>query len=456
LKASRFAIPSIRRLIASENLSSNPMKRISYQDANYDEFRRSFNRRDEATSETREAVAEILDRVREGGDEALVEFAAKFDGATLDTSGLLVTAKEIAEAEATVSEELKTAVAASLENVSEFARASMRQDWERVNAQGVLCGEMFHPLDRVGVYVPGGTAPLVSTALMTAGVASAVGVPDIVVATPCGPDGKINPNLLYAVVASGATQILRVGGAHGIAAMGYGTASVEPVSKLFGPGNKFVVEAKRQLFGTVGVDLIPGPSEVLILADETCRPDYVAADLLAQAEHGKESVVVLVATSSTVLDAVEKEIHAQASSLSRQEPLAQVLENGMIMVEARDLAEGIDLVNDFAPEHLSLVVANADAVLPQIRTTGAVYVGNDSPVAVGDFLAGPSHTLPTGGSAKGFPGITADMFQRRTSYVKCTPESVANSEPLVRAFAKVEGLDAHGNSVSIRLNSNKE
>lgn len=431
------------------------MKRVSYQDANYEEFRSSFNRRDEATSETREAVAEILQRVREGGDDALVEFAAKFDGATLDAADLLVTANEIAEAQATVSEELKSAVAASLENVREFARASMRRDWERVNAQGVLCGEMFHPLDRVGVYVPGGNAPLVSTALMTAGIASAVGVPEIVVATPCGADGKINANLLYAVVASGATQILRVGGAHGIAAMGYGTASVKPVSKLFGPGNKFVVEAKRQLFGTVGVDLIPGPSEVLVLADESCRPDYVAADLLAQAEHGKESVVVLVATSASILDAVEKEIHAQAATLSRREPLAQVLENGMIMVEARDLAEGIDLVNDFAPEHLSLVVENADAILPQIRTTGAVYVGNDSPVAVGDFLAGPSHTLPTGGSAKGFPGITADMFQRRTSYVKCTPESVAKSEPLVRAFAKVEGLDAHGSSVSIRVNFNK-
>ncbi|QQL44718.1 histidinol dehydrogenase [Sulfuriroseicoccus oceanibius] len=427
------------------------MKRVSFSDPDFSSFRAEFDRREDASDDVRQAVADILATVRRDGDAALVAYAKKFDGADLDVNGLLVTDEEIAEARAAVDDELKQAVAASLENVTAFAQASMRKGWETTNAQGVVCGEMFHPLDRVGVYVPGGTAPLVSTALMTAAIGKAVGVPEIVVATPCGPDGKINPALLYAVVESGATQILRVGGAHGIAAMTYGTESVAPVAKLFGPGNKFVVEAKRQVFGTVGVDLIPGPSEVLILADESCKPEFVAADLLAQAEHGKESIVVLVSPSANVLDSVEEALNVQRKTLSRQGPIDHVIANGMIFVQTENLDQAIDMVNDFAPEHLSLVVEGADELLDRIRTTGAIYVGNHSPVAVGDFLAGPSHTLPTGGSGKAFPGITADMFQRRTSYVKCTPESVAASEPYVSTFARVEGLDAHGESVSIRV-----
>lgn len=396
-------------------------------------------------------VAGIIAAVAERGDAALAEFALRFDRLDLASHGLWVSQAEFAEAASQVSEATRGAVAASLANIREFARRSLRSDWSYRNAQGVEVGERFMPYPRVGVYVPGGKAPLVSTALMTAGFASAAGVPEIVAATPAGPDGRINPALLYALQQAGATQVLRIGGAQAIAAMALGTASVQPVDRIFGPGNRYVVEAKRQLVGAVAIDLLPGPSEILIIADATGDPRCIAADLLAQAEHGGDSVAGLLCTDAGLIAAVAREIEEQLATLSRAEIIRAALESAAFALQVPDVATAIRLCNEFAPEHLTLIVADEDRWLAEVRTAGAIYVGNDSPVALGDFLAGPSHTLPTGGSGRSFSGIRADQFQRRTSIVKADRSSVARSVDAVQAFAAVEGLDAHGRSVAIRL-----
>jgi histidinol dehydrogenase len=320
-----------------------------------------------------------------------------------------------------------------------------------LNAEGARVGERFQPFDRVGVYVPGGKAPLVSTALMTAGFARAAGVPEILAATPCGPDGTVNPELLYALKAAGVTEILKIGGAQAIAAMALGTKSVRPVDRIFGPGNRFVVEAKRQLFGAVSIDLLPGPSEVLIIADKTGNPDYIAADLLAQAEHGGDSVIGFLTDSKALIGKVVKAVESQLQTLARARYIREVLKQGTFILQVRNMAEAVDIANDFAAEHVSFICAEEKKWLPKIRTAGAIYLGNDSPVAVGDFLAGPSHTLPTGGSGRSFSGLRADQFQRRTSIVKMDKKAVRKSLAVVQEFARIEGLDAHGRSTAIRV-----
>jgi histidinol dehydrogenase len=342
---------------------------------------------------------------------------------------------------------------ASHRNVFSFSQKSLRQNWSGTNEQGAEVGEVYHPFERVGCYVPGGSAPLVSTAIMTVTLASAAGVPEIVVCTPCGPDGKVNPGLLAALKLAGATEVYKIGGSQAIAAMAYGTETIRPVTKIFGPGNSFVVEAKRQAFGVVSIDLLPGPSEVLILADRSGNPAFIAADILAQAEHGKDSQAGFITDDAELLDAVTVEVERQCAKLSRQEQLRPVLEKGVFLLLAPSLEEGARLVNAYAPEHLTLITEREGDILPLIRTAGAIFLGNHSPVAVGDFLAGPSHTLPTGGAGKSFPGLTVDMFQRRTSLIRLDKNSVTKSEPIVRAFAAVEGLDAHGESVAIRARS---
>lgn len=421
-------------------------------DAEFAAAVQKMNRRAIPGTEVREAVAQIIDAVQARGDAALCDFAAKFDHVQLSPEQLRVTEAELQEAQAVVGDEVKAAIAASLENITYFSHQSMRKDWSGVNAQGCEVGERFVPYDRVGIYVPGGKAPLVSTALMTGGFAKAVGVPEIVAMTPCGPDGKVNPAVLVALQAVGATEIYRVGGAQGVAAMALGTESIEPVQKIFGPGNRFVVEAKRQLVGAVAIDLLPGPSEVMVLADHTANPAYVAADLLAQAEHGGDSAIAFVTTDEGLLRAVQEQIALQAATLSRAAYLQQVLEDNTDCFLVSTVEQGADIVNAFAPEHLVLVVepAREEAVLARIRTAGAIYAGTYSTVACGDFLAGPSHTLPTGGSGKSFSGIRADQFQRRTSIVRMSPEAARASLPFVQTFARVEGLDAHGRSLELR------
>jgi len=425
------------------------MKILGYRDADYESFVKRLNRRALPTHDVRDLVGDIIAEVAGQGDKALVAYAKRFDNVLLKEKQLFVTAEELAAVK--VAPATRKAVAASLKNITAFAKRGLRKDWSMLNAEGARVGERFQPFDRVGVYVPGGKAPLVSTALMTAGFAKAAGVPEILAATPCGPDGTVNPELLYALKAAGVTEVLKIGGAQAIAAMALGTKSVRPVDRIFGPGNRFVVEAKRQLFGAVSIDLLPGPSEILIVADKTGNPDYIAADLLAQAEHGGDSVIGFITDSKALVGKVLKALDRQLETLSRARYIREVLKQATFMLHVRDMAVAIDLANDFAAEHVSLIVAEERKWLPLLRTAGAIYLGNDSPVAVGDFLAGPSHTLPTGGSGRSFSGLRADQFQRRTSIVKLDKKAVRKSLPAVAEFARIEGLDAHGRSTAIRV-----
>ncbi len=427
------------------------MKILGYNDPAFARFVARLQRRAFPESDVRDLVAEVIAGVASRGDAALVEFTKRFDSATLTPKTLFVSDAEFSAAEEAVSAATKEAISRSLKNIHAFAKRSLRKDWSAKNAEGALVGERFTPFDRVGVYVPGGKAPLVSTALMTAGFAQAAGVPEILAATPCGPDGSVNPALLYALKAAGVTEAIKVGGSQAIAAMAIGTATIRPVDLVVGPGNRFVVEAKRQLVGAVAIDLLPGPSEILIVADKTGDADFIAADMLAQAEHGGDSVVGFVTDSKALLGKVEKAIHKQLAELSRAKIIREVLKRGTFLLHVKNFADAIAISNAFAPEHLSLIAADEDRWLPQVKTAGAIYLGNHSPVAVGDFLAGPSHTLPTGGGGRSFSGLRADQFQRRTSIVRLDPDAVHKSLPVVAEFARLEGLDAHGRSTAIRL-----
>jgi len=285
---------------------------------------------------------------------------------------------------------------------------------------------------------------------MTCGFAKAAGVPEIVAVTPANVDGTVAPALLAALDLCGATEIYRVGGAQAIAALAYGTKSIPAVTKLFGPGNSYVVEAKRQVFGRVGVDLLPGPSEVLVIADAKANPIWVAADLLAQSEHGASSSVVLLSDSEQLIKAVQAEVEHQFTLSSRPQHLGKALENASLIL-VRDIAQAVEIANAFASEHVSLAVRKPELLAAKLTSAGAIYLGDLSPVAAGDFLAGPSHELPTGGAAKAFAGLTAEQFQRRTSIVRYDAASLKKSRAIIETFCEIEGLDAHGRSVSMRL-----
>jgi histidinol dehydrogenase len=432
--------------------NSTAMKVLTYNSPSFAAALRKLDRRHIPAMELQTYVAGIIEAVRKRGDAAVVEFASKFDGASLTARSLAVTGKEFSAAEKLVPADVKQALAAAHKNVLAFAKRGLRESWTMRNAQGAEVGESWQPFQRVGIYVPGGTAPLVSTVIMTVTLAQAAGVPEIVVCTPCGPDGAVNPAMLAALKLTGATEIYRVGGAHAVAALTFGTKTIRPVDKIMGPGNKFVVEAKRQLFGAVSIDLLPGPSEIMVLADDTANPVFIAADLLAQAEHGKDSKVLLATPSMKLLTAVQKQIARQLASLPRAGIARRSLQSGCCLVHTKDLAQAVEIANAWAPEHLSLVVGEKDAerLLPAIRTSGAIFVGSFSPVAAGDFLAGPSHTLPTGGAGKSFPGLTADQFQRRTSIVRLSREALRRSAPFIEKFSEMEGLAAHGRSATLR------
>ncbi len=393
----------------------------------------------------------ILDEVRARGDEAVLELTERFDGAKLTAGQLAVTVEELLAASLKADKSLRAAVAEAEKNIAAFARKSLRKDWQMKNSHGANVGEKFDPLQRVGIYIPGGTAPLVSTALMTITLAKVAGCREIVVCTPCGGDGGINPALLFAARAAGATEMFRVGGAQAIAAMAYGTKTIRRVQKVFGPGNAYVVTAKRFLVGHVAIDLLPGPSEVLVLADDTANPKFAAADLLAQAEHGSgHERVWLVTTSSKLLKAVEKEIAKQLPKLARREFIKRALDNNSWLIQVKSLDYAVALVNRLAPEHCEVMTRDACKVGRSIVTAGAIFLGNFSPTVLGDYVAGPSHTLPTGGAGASFAGLTVDQFQRRTSVVEYNRASLKKALGGVKKFAELEGLGAHGNSAEIR------
>ena len=394
----------------------------------------------------------ILQEVHARGDDAVLAFTARFDGATLTADQLAVTQAELFNASLAADQSLRAAVAAAEKNIAAFARKSLRKNWQTKNSHGAVVGEKFDPFTRVGVYIPGGTSPLVSTALMTVTLAKVAGCPEIVVTTPCGKDGTINPALLFAARAAGATEIYRIGGAQAIAAMSYGTATIRRVQKVFGPGNDYVVAAKRLLVGHVAIDLLPGPSEMLVICDDTANPAFAAADLLAQAEHGHgESRVWLVTTSGKMLKAVEREIAKQQPKLARAESIQRALESHSYLIQVKTIADAVALTNQLAPEHCEVMTRDARKVSAGILTAGAIFLGGWSPTVLGDYVAGPSHTLPTGGAGASFAGLTVDQFQRRTSVVEYSRAALKKALPTVQKFAELEGLSAHGRSAEVRL-----
>lgn len=403
-----------------------------------------------------ERTRAILKEVQERGDAALLDFTQRFDGATLQVEQLVVGSAEKFNASLMADEDLRDAVQAAHRNIERFSKKSLRKRWTAYNSQGARVGEKFDPFQRVGIYVPGGTAPLVSTALMTVTLAKVAGCPEIVVCTPPDKNGQINPALLFALNTAGATEIYRAGGSQAIAAMAFGTATIRPVKKIFGPGNAYVVAAKRLLVGRVAIDLLPGPSEVLVLADETADPKFAAADLLAQAEHGSgHERVWLVTNSAKVLKAVEKEIARQIPKLSRAEFIRRALDNNGWLIQVATLEDAVALTNEVAPEHCEVMTRQPGKVAEKILTAGAIFLGPMSPTVLGDYVAGPSHTLPTGGAGASFAGLTVDQFQRRTSVVEYGRGALKNSLKFVQKFAEVEGLDAHGRSAAIRLEKKK-
>jgi histidinol dehydrogenase len=429
------------------------MKVIRHTDADFPERLREVTAPSSLfDAEIEQRTRAILEAVHARGDDALLEFTARFDGATLTADQLAVTQAELVTASLKADESLRAAVKEAEQNIATFAKKSKRRNWESKNSHGARVGEKFDPFQRVGVYIPGGTAPLVSTALMTVTLAKVAGCKEIVVCTPCGRDGGINPALLFAARAAGATEIYRAGGAQAIAAMAYGTKTIRRVQKIFGPGNAYVVTGKRLLVGHVAIDLLPGPSEVLVLADDTANPKFAAADLLAQAEHGSgHERVWLITTSAKILKGVQGEVAKQLPKLARRAFIQRVLDENTWLIQVNSLDDGIALTNRLAPEHCEVMTRNPRKVSEGILTAGAIFLGPLSPTVLGDYVAGPSHTLPTGGAGTSFPGLTVDQFQRRTSVVEYNRGALKKALPAVQKFAELEGLSAHGKSAQVRL-----
>ncbi len=394
----------------------------------------------------------ILDQVRTGGEAALCELTEKYDGAKLLPGQLQVTQAELVAASLKADPSLRAAIAEADRNVARFAAKSRRKGWSMRNSHQAVVGEKFDPFQRVGVYIPGGMAPLVSTAIMTVTLARVAGCREIVVCTPCGKDGTVNPALLYAARAGGATEIWRVGGAQAIAAMAYGVGPLRKVQKIFGPGNAYVVAAKRLVVGHVAIDLLPGPSELLVLGDDSAPAKSVAADMLAQLEHGSGyERCWLITTSARLQKAVEKEIARQLPGLPRHELIAKAMRRETWLVQVRTMEDALALTNVLAPEHCEVMTRQARQVSQGIYTAGAIFLGPWTPTVLGDYVAGPSHTLPTGGAGVSFPGLSVDQFQRRTSLVEYTRASLRKALPAVRKFGEVEGLSAHVASAQVRF-----
>lgn len=400
-----------------------------------------------------EAVArEVLEAVRAEGDEAIARYVARFDRFPLQPAQFAVTPAERKAAIDAVDVEFKRAATEAHKRITKFSQAGLRGDWTVPTPKGGVLGEQFAPLARVGIYVPGGVAPLASTALMTVTLARVADVTEIAVCTPADRNGKVDPYLLYALDLAGATEIYKVGGIQAIAAMAYGTKTIRKVQKIVGPGNAYVTAAKRLVYGVVDLDMVAGPSEIAILADDKAVPEYAAADLLSQLEHGTgHEKALLVTTSARAAEAVQKQLALQTAKLSRKEAIEKVLATGAMIVVVDNLDAGMELCNRFAPEHLELLTEEPRRWVKKVRSAGAVFVGAWTPECAGDFVAGPSHVLPTGGTAAVFSGLTVDSFRRRTSVVSLTRADLMDVLPAIEAFGRVEQLDAHAKSAKVRF-----
>ena len=406
--------------------------------------------RDNIDSGVESIVTGIIENVKANGDKALFEYCEKFDKVTL--SSLEVTEKEIEEAFEIADPEFVKIVEEAAENIRAFHEKQVRNSFIISENDGVITGQKVTPIEKVGLYVPGGTAAYPSTVLMDSIPAKIAGCKEIVMVTPPSKDGKVNPNILAAAKIAGVTRIFKVGGAQAVAALAYGTESIPCVDKIVGPGNAFVAEAKKQVFGKVSIDMIAGPSEILVVADSTCNPVYVAADLLSQAEHDKMASAVLVTDTMELARAVSDELERQIPMLPRAEiARASIDNNGKIIVAENNLMLAIDIANEIAPEHLEICVDNPFEYLDKIKHAGSIFMGKYCPEALGDYFAGPNHTLPTSGSAKFSSPLSVDDFVKKSQFTYYTRDALSKVYGKVATFAEKEGLHAHAKSATIRF-----
>lgn len=398
-----------------------------------------------------DTVSKILADIRGKGDKGITATMRRIDGLRLKPSQFRISESELIGSVRKLEKWKLKAIKESIATVSDFHRHALPQSWTAKNKHGATIGERFYPLDRVGLYIP---TDLASTAIMTGALAKLAKVPEMVAFTPCGKDGSVNPAVLASLKLCGIKEAYRIGGVPAIGTMAYGTETIQSVSKVFGPGNAFTVEAKRQVFGTIGVDLLPGPSEVLVIADDSANPRFVAADLLAQAEHGSgREKIFLVSLSKEVATRIRAEIKIQIKELTRAKLIRTVLREGFLSVVVDTYEEAAEVANFVAPEHMELEVQSDKLVYltKAIKTAGAIMQGGWSATALGDFVAGPSHELPTGRSGKYSSGLQVIDFFRRSSLIRYSESALIKAAPAAEAFAKMEGLDGHGRSVSIRL-----
>lgn len=397
------------------------------------------------------AVKDIIDNVRSRGDEAVLEYTKRFDGCDLTPDTLEVTKEEIADAYKSLTCEFIEVLKKSAENIRTYHEKQLRNSWFDAKEDGTILGQKITPLNRVGVYVPGGTAAYPSSVLMNIVPARVAGVKEIIMMTPPGKDGSMNPATLVAADIAGVTRIFKVGGAQAVAALAFGTKTIPKVDKITGPGNIFVALAKRSVFGYVSIDSIAGPSEILVLADETANPRYVAADLLSQAEHDKLASAILITTSKELAEAVSKEVDGFLNELSRKEIMEESLNNYGYILLAPDMDTAIETVNEIASEHLEILTAKPFDIMPKIKNAGAIFLGEYSSEPLGDYFAGPNHVLPTNGTAKFFSPLSVDDFIKKSSIISYSKEALEAVHKDIELFAKQEGLTAHANSIKVRF-----
>lgn len=402
------------------------------------------------TPEYEKIVSDIVEDVRRRGDEALFEYTLKFDHVSIDPQNIRVTQQEIEEAYQTVDPALIKVIRSALANIRAFHEKQKRTSWFESTPEGTLLGQKIVPLEKAGVYVPGGKAVYPSTVLMNVVPAKVAGVDRVIMVTPPGKDGKVNAGTLVAAHEAGTDEIYKVGGAQAIAALAFGTASIPRVDKITGPGNIFVALAKRQVFGNVSIDSIAGPSEIMVLADETANARYVAADLLSQAEHDEMASAILVTTSEALAKDVSNEIDLFLERLSRRAIIEKSLEQFGWLLVAENLEEAVDMVNTVASEHLEIVTKDPFDVMTRVRNAGAIFLGSYSSEPLGDYFAGPNHVLPTGGSARFFSPLGVDDFVKRSSIIYYSKQALEGVKDDIIAFAKSEGLTAHANSIEVR------
>jgi len=424
---------------------------LQFSDAGFEEAFRTISERGETTpAGILQTVEEILADVRERGDAALCEYTERFDRLKLDATTLAVSEAEIEQALAAVDQQTLATLQLAADRIATFHRRQKEETWLTDDEPDIRLGQMVTPLDRVGIYVPGGKAAYPSSVLMNAVPAKVAGVGEIIMVVPM-PDGVVNPYVLAAAHIAGVDRIFKIGGAQAVAALAYGTASVPKVDKITGPGNIYVATAKRLVFGTVDIDMIAGPSEILVINDGSGEPAHIAADLLSQAEHDELAASILITTDEAFGRRVVDELESQLALLSRAAIARQSIDNYGAVIVARDLAEAAEFSNRIAPEHLELAVAEPFELLPQIRHAGAIFLGHNTPEAAGDYLAGPNHTLPTGGTARFFSPLGTDDFVKKSSLISFSKEGLERLGKSIVRIAELEGLEAHAKSVSIRL-----